>query len=112
MRDEAPNHVAALLTLKTAAARQPAAVSCTLKSDNGDTIGYYFVPAAIDVIAEVRVSKNGFVHRHDPNPPLWSTRPAFTNQPLLVATSRSIAAMNWWCKFQPTVAAPPPLTCT
>jgi hypothetical protein len=82
---------AALLALAaTMAACQPAAVSCTLKSDKGDTIGYHFVPAGIDVAAEVTASKNGLVYRHDPNnPPLSSTRPAFANQPLLVITSQT-----------------------
>jgi hypothetical protein len=62
----------------TAAPAAPAPVqmhSCTVKTDTGNTVRWHFIPVRDGVIAEVAVSRNGWVRMHDPQDrPLWSTR--------------------------------------
>jgi hypothetical protein len=90
MRTMKRSVLAAALAISVTAC-QPAAVTCTLKSTRGDTIGYQFAAAGIDLMAEMAASKNGMVHQHDPlSPPLWVTRQTFapTGQPIVVATSQ------------------------
>jgi hypothetical protein len=83
---------AALMALTTTAA--PAAehmVSCTIKTDTGNTVKYHFIPAGDGVVAEVAVSRNGWVRLHDPKDrPLWSTAPVpMENQTVLAMTYRA-----------------------
>jgi hypothetical protein len=87
-----PLTTAALVVLATSlAACQPRAVTCTLKSTRGDSIGYEFVAAGPNLMAEMTASKDGQRYQQDPNqPPLWTLQQTFApnGQPVVVASSQ------------------------